>query len=126
MIDLMWMRFCNLQDQINPNSLSIELEPRDKALIISNFEIAGADSGISEDELLDILTSQVEYLMDRRLDYLLSLLYRLDILEPKIKAVLHNQEIIAPARGLAKLILDRQKERVATRTKYKTEGDGSW
>jgi hypothetical protein len=122
----MWMRFCNLQDQINPNSLSIELEPRDKALIISNFEIAGTDSGISEDELLDILTSQVEYLMDRRLDYLLSLLYRLDILEPKIKAVLYNQEIIAPARGLAKLILDRQKERVATRTKYKTEGDGSW
>ena len=106
--------------------MNVHLEPKDKALIISNFEIEGADPGISEGELLDILTSQVEYLMDRRLDYLLSLLYRLDILEPKIKAVLYNQEIIAPARGLAQLILERQKERVATREKYKTGGDGSW
>ena len=106
--------------------MNVELEARDKELIISNFEIEGADAGVSEDELLDILTSQVEYLMDRRLDYLLSLLYRLDVLEPKIKAVLYNQEIIAPARGLARLILDRQKERVATRSKYKSEGDGSW
>jgi len=126
MTDLMWMRFCNLQTITNHRKVSVKLEPRDKALIISNFEIDGTDSDVSEDELLNILTSQVEYLMDRRLDYLLSLLYRLDILEPKIKAVLYNQEIIAPARGLAQLILDRQKERVATRAKYKTEGDGSW
>lgn len=122
----MLMRFCNLQAQIKPIKLSVELELRDKELIISNFEIEGADAAVSEAELLDILTSQVEYLMDRRLDYLLSLLYRLDILEPKIKAVLYNQEIIAPARGLAQLILDRQKERVTTRSKYKVDGDGSW
>ena len=103
-----------------------KLEIKDKELIISSFEIEGTDSNISEDELLNILTSQIEYLMDRRLDYLLSLLYRLDILEPKIKAVLYNQEIIAPARGLAQLIIDRQIERVATRAKYKNSGDGSW
>ena len=115
-----------MQVQIKPNKLSVELEPRDKELIISNFEIEGTEATVSEDELLDILTSQVEYLMDRRLDFLLSLLYRLDILEPKIKAVLYNQEIIEPARGLAKLILDRQKERIATRSKYKVKGDGSW
>lgn len=102
------------------------LQQRDKAQIIRNFEIEGAGDDVSEDELLDILTGQVEYLMDRRLDYLLSLLYRLDVLEPKIKAVLYNQELIAPARGLAKLILDRQKERVATREKYSAPGDGSW
>lgn len=106
--------------------MDIQLQPRDKELIISNFEIEGTDADVSEDELLDILTSQVAYLMDRRLDYLLSLLYRLDVLEPKIKAVLYNQELIEPARGLAKLILDRQKERVATRTKYSSPGDGSW
>jgi len=115
-----------LQAQIKPNKLNVQLESRDKELIISNFEIEGADAAVSEEELLDILTSQVEYLLDRRLDFLLSLLYRLDILEPKIKAVLYNQEIIAPARGLAILILDRQKERVATRSKYKVDGDGSW
>lgn len=108
------------------SDLEIELQPKDKALIIRNFEIQGADEDVSEDELLDILTSQVEYLMDRRLDYLLSLLYRLDVLEPKIKAVLYNQELIAPARGLAKLILDRQRERIATREKYSNPGDGSW
>lgn len=106
--------------------MSNQLERQDKQLIINSFEIEGTDDNISEKELLDILTAQVEYLMDRKLDYLLSLLYRLDILEPKIKAVLYNQELIAPARGLAQLILDRQKERVATRVKYKDEGDGSW
>ena len=106
--------------------MSESLKRKDKELIIQNFEIQGAEGDISEAELLDILTSQVAFLMDRKLDYLLSLLYRLDVLEPKIKAVLYNQEIIEPARGLAKLILERQKERVATRSKYSDEGDGSW
>ena len=103
-----------------------DLNPKDKAIILKNFEIESTDQDISEEELLDLLTKQVAYLIDRRLDFLLSLLYRLDIEEKKIKVVLYNQDIIEPARGLAQLILDRQKDRIRTKAKYKSKGDGTW
>ncbi|MBT8218862.1 MAG: hypothetical protein KJP00_03510 [Bacteroidia bacterium] len=103
-----------------------DLNPKDKEIILKDFEIESTHEDISEEELLDLLTEQVAYLIDRRLDFLLSLLYRLDIEEKKIKVVLYNQDLIEPARGLAQLILDRQKERNRTKEKYKTEGDGTW
>lgn len=106
--------------------MSYNLDSRDKAIILQNFELEVHGENISEEELLDLLTDQVSFLIDRKLDFLLSLLYRLDIEEHKIKIVLYNQEVIEPARGLAQLILERQKERNRTKTEYKSKGDGTW
>ena len=58
-------------------------------------------------------------MIEYKMDYLLSLLYRLDVLEHKINHVLSPVAIDLPAVGLAKLILERQKLRVATKQEYK-------
>jgi hypothetical protein len=72
---------------------------------------------MDEAVLLDILAVRVEEMMRDDLDLLLSTLYRLDVYEHKIKAALQSPEI-PPALGLARLILERQKEKIATRLKY--------
>jgi hypothetical protein len=45
----------------------------------------------------------------------------LDVLEVKINAVLAPDSPIAPIEGLSGLILERQKERIATKKKYKSD-----
>lgn len=76
---------------------------------------------ISEEVFLSALTEKVAYLMDKKLDFFLSLLYRLDVKEVDIKKALLGQDTISPPRALATLILERQKNRWATRQKYKNQ-----
>lgn len=90
-----------------------------QALIIRDFELDIGDKEISDEELFDHLANQVAYMIEYRLDFLLSLMYRLDILEYKINDVLHNRTAEAPNIGLARLIVERQKERIFTKQHYK-------
>lgn len=78
------------------------------------------DNYISEEMFLDVLTEKVAFLLDSKLDFFLSLLYRLDIEEIHIKRVLTSRDSIDPPRELAMLILKRQKDRIATREKYRS------
>jgi len=98
---------------------------KETSIIVRNFELETSKDTLSEEELLVLLTEQVAYMMEYKMDYLLSLLYRLDVLEHKINHVLSPVAIDSPAVGLAKLILERQKLRVATKQEYKpkTEDD---
>ena len=60
------------------------------------------------------------------MEVLLSLMYRLDIDEKKVEFALSP---IAPEpanRGLAMLVLERQKQRVYTKQKYKSEQLDDW
>ncbi len=75
------------------------------------------DSILDEQALLDLFTTRVEELMRDNLDLLLSSLYRLDVEEHKIQAALQSSTVPV-ARGIAGLIIDRQKERVRTRRMY--------
>ena len=74
---------------------------------------------ISEQELLDAIRARVGHMLDHEPDLLMSYLYRLDVLEVDLKAVLNKNSGIAPVEGLSKLILERQKLRQATKDKYK-------
>jgi len=94
------------------------------AIIIRDFEMEIGDKKPSEKELFDMLCDQVAYMMEYRLDFLLSLMYRLDIDEQKINHVLAPQTLIAPNVGLAHLILERQKLRIKIKQEFgKTELD---
>ncbi|MBP7184962.1 MAG: hypothetical protein KBA06_05605, partial [Saprospiraceae bacterium] len=53
------------------------------------------------------------------MDYLLSLMYRLDIDERKINYAISPTASDAPNVGLAKLIIQRQKQRVFTKKTIK-------
>ena len=76
---------------------------------------------LSESDLYKAIRERVEYLLENNPELLMSYLYRLDVLEVKINAVLSPNAVVAPIDGLARLILERQKERIATKQKYKSD-----
>ncbi|MFT4534291.1 MAG: hypothetical protein ACJA1A_000669 [Saprospiraceae bacterium] len=76
---------------------------------------------LSESDMFKAIRDRVAYLLDKNPELLMSYLYRLDVLEVKINAVLSPNAVVAPVEGLARLILNRQKERIATKQKYKSD-----
>lgn len=97
----------------------------DKAPDPFNQLIPENDSILDEAALLDLFTTRVEELMRDNLDLLLSSLYRLDVDEDKIEQALHSSHVPA-ARGIATLIIERQKEKIQTRKKYASDKKDSW
>lgn len=76
---------------------------------------------LSESDLYNAIKERVEYYLDTNPELLMSYLYRLDVLEVKINAVLAPNSPVPPLEGLSRLILERQKERIATKQKYKSD-----
>ncbi|MBK9982549.1 MAG: hypothetical protein IPP15_09000 [Saprospiraceae bacterium] len=83
------------------------------------------DSILDEEALLDLFTTRVEELIRDNLDLLLSSLYRLDVEEYKIQRALRSSTVPA-ARGIAQLIIDRQKEKIKTRKMYSSGKEDMW
>lgn len=81
---------------------------------------------LSEEALLELITRRVTEMMEHDIDLLMSYLYRLDISEAKINAALELNAVLPANEGLAKLILERQKERVQTKNKYKQDPIKGW
>lgn len=90
-------------------------------LLRGPFELEGAPVPTTEEELLAILAERVGDMLERQPEYLMSLLYRLDVLEPKINQVLDPAAPEVPAIGLARLVLERQQQRVLTKQNTKIE-----
>ena len=76
---------------------------------------------LSEDDLFHAIKERVAYLLETNPELLMSYLYRLDVLEVKINAVLAPDSPVPPIDGLARLILERQKERIASKRKFKSD-----
>ena len=74
---------------------------------------------LTEEALLQLIADQVAYYMEYDLEYLFSSMYRLDINEQKIKKALSPTATEPANIAVAKLILDRQKQRVYTKHYYK-------
>lgn len=102
---------------------------RTTALIREPFELEPAQDPHSEAELLAILADRIEEMLEKRPEYLMSMLYRLDVLEKKIIPVLHPNAPEPAHIGLARLVLERQRQRVETKQSVKTpplEGMEDW
>ena len=93
--------------------------------IVEELSLLGNEN-ISEQELLEAIKGRVAQMLETEPELLMSYLYRLDILEVNIKAVLSKNSMISPVDGLSQLILERQKERQATKLKYKQEPIEGW
>ena len=83
------------------------------------------DPVLDEESVIQLFTVRVEEMIRDDLDLLLSTLYRLDVEEDKIQHALQSSTI-PPARGIAMLILDRQKERLKTRKSYSKGNQTKW
>lgn len=87
----------------------------------TSFELEQAPPPANEAELLALLAERIEEMLENRPDYLMSLLYRLDVLEEKIRPVMHPNAPLPAHVGLAYLVLERQKQRTETKTTVKPE-----
>jgi hypothetical protein len=68
-----------------------------------------------ESVLVEALSVHIEEMLRLRPEFLMSSLYRLDIPESLLRVVLHPGAIDPPAVGVAKLIIERQRIRLATK-----------
>jgi hypothetical protein len=91
------------------------------SLIKQEFEVADAESAHSEEELLAMLAERIAHMLETQPEYLFSMLYRMDVLEKKIRPVMDPSAPEPANIGLARLVLERQKQRIATKRSIKTE-----
>lgn len=89
-------------------------------------ELLGDQSLENENQVLDMIRNRVNELLDRDPELLMSYLYRLDILEVKLKEVLSKEATLPISEGISQLIFQRQMERVATKRKYKQDPIKGW
>ncbi len=86
-----------------------------------NHELLPLDTMLVQDtgqDALAALTDRIATLMETRLEGLLSMLYRLDIDERKLKEALSVDQAESPARAVASLVLERHLQRMETRRQY--------
>lgn len=91
------------------------------AIIKGPFELETTEEPASEAALLALLAERIDEMLEKRPEYLMSMLYRLDVLEEKIVPVMHPSAPEPPAMGLARLVLERQRQRVETKQNIKPE-----
>ncbi len=89
------------------------------ALVRAPFELENAAEPASEEELLALIAERIADLLEHQPEYLMSLLYRLDVLEKKIVPVMHPGAPEPANVGLARLVLERQKQRLETKRTIK-------
>lgn len=88
-------------------------------LIVRDFELQPPEQSITEEELLQMLAGHIAGLIEHRLEYLLSMMYRLDIDERKVDRALSPYSEEPANLALARLVLERQKQRAFTKQHYK-------
>ena len=78
---------------------------------------------ISLEELQSKLAVHINFLIQHHFEKLVSLLYRIDVSEGKIKSLLQNEPGKNAGDLIAVLIIERQLQKIKTRQQYKQRGD---
>ncbi len=97
------------------NNSLIEILEKDLGLAVS--------PKLSLDEVRSAVTSHVNHLINTDFEKLVSLLYRIDVSEPKMRAVLQHKEGEDSAGYIADLIIERQLQKIESRKNFSTKKD---
>lgn len=84
------------------------------------------DQDDEQEVLIKFMAQRIEEMMSGDFEALMSMMYRLDVAELKIRKALAPGNPENPARGLAKLIIERQRQRMETREKYRQNVSNDW
>ena len=84
------------------------------------FPLPTDQKGAKESDMIELIRIRVADLLDKNAELLFSYLYRLDVEEHKIKAALNSG--MAADEAIARLIWERQKQRLETRRNYREKG----
>ena len=98
------------------------------ALIQGSFEMSKKPE-INEEDLIRALSERIADMLEKEPEQLMSALYRLDVLEEKIHPVMRPDAPEPANIGLARLVVERQKQRVSTKANVKVpplEGMEGW
>lgn len=104
----------------------MDTKKQTQQLVVKDFELQDPERQLTEADLLDWLSEHIAYLIEKRMEYLLNTLYRLDVDEKKMHTALSPYALEPANIGLAKLVIERQKKRAETKIKYKQEGPEDW
>ena len=83
----------------------------------------------TEDDLIEAFAERIADMLEKQPEQLMSLLYRLDVLENKIVPVMRPDAPEPANVGLARLVIERQKQRVETKKNTRIdplEGMDDW
>lgn len=80
---------------------------------------------ISLDELKQQLSAHINQLIKNNFEQLVSLLYRIDISESKIKSMLHNNTGENAGDIISSLIIERQLQKLKSREQFKSAGNNN-
>ena len=99
------------------------------SIVKQSYDLIRKDLGLEEewsfkdsendfDRLEMFLTTQIRYLLDHDFNKLINALYRMDIPEPKVNHLLN--EAVDLANSLAQAVIEREKQKVFTRSRYRS------
>ncbi len=94
--------------------------------VISDFALEQQQIPESEEELLDMVSDVVGYLIEKRLEYLMQVLYRLDVDEKLMRQAFAPDNSEPVNISLAKAIIDRQKKKILTKEEYRPAQPRDW
>lgn len=78
---------------------------------------------LTAEELQQKLSVHVNHLIQHHFEQLVSLLYRIDVSEAKIKSLLQNEPGKNAGDLIAALIIERQLQKIKTRQQFKQAGN---
>ncbi len=77
-------------------------------------------------ELRQWLIENIEWLIDNDFERMLSILYRIDVSEAKVRLLIEQNEGENAAAIIADLILERQAQKIESRKKYTSDLEGKY
>jgi len=98
-------------------------EPLD-LLLRQQFELESAEA--TNENVQQLLANRIAQLLAGDMESFMSMLYRLDVPEGKIRSALSLSNDEAPNMTLAKLIIERQYQRMVTKRTFKQEPLDDW
>ena len=76
---------------------------------------------VTEEAILQLLADRVVTLIERSPEEFFQLMYRLDVSEKKLNSVLQEADV---AQQIARLIYNRQLQKIESRALYRSQNDG--
>lgn len=93
----------------------------DKVLLTEEIFLITDEEELKNRILFDKLSAQVNDLINNDFERLISLLYRIDVSEEKLKTILKQNVSAHSADLIARLIIERQLQKIRLRGKYKKD-----
>lgn len=86
---------------------------------LQEFNLPDRSEPLTEADLEAELAKRVDYMLHHNAEYLFSLLYRMDVSENKVQEAMRPDAPEPSAIGIARLVMERQRERNRTMETYR-------